>query len=65
MVGKLLPPPQSHTCEWVRDQVGVIAALHHAIDKVEEPSLAGIQTPPFKQTSPIVNSSLSFLFLGF
>jgi len=35
VVGKRLPPLQSHAIEWVRDWVRVIAALHHAIDKVE------------------------------
>jgi len=35
VVGKRLPPLQSHAFEWVRDWVRVIAALHHAIDKVE------------------------------
>jgi len=42
VVGKRLPPLQSHAFEWVRDWVRVIAALHHAIDKVEKPSLDGI-----------------------
>ena len=35
VVRKRLPPLQSHAFEWVRDWVRVIAALHHAIDKVE------------------------------
>jgi hypothetical protein len=35
VVGKRLPPLQSHAIEWVRDRVGVIAAPHHTIDKVE------------------------------
>jgi len=42
VVGKRLPPLQSHAFEWVRDWVRVITALHHTIDKVEEPSLVGI-----------------------
>jgi len=42
VVGKRLPPLQSHAFEWARDWVRVIAALHHAIDKVEKPSLDGI-----------------------
>jgi hypothetical protein len=42
VVGKRLPPLQSHAIEWARDWVRVIAALHHAIDKVEKPSLDGI-----------------------
>jgi hypothetical protein len=33
-VRKHLPPLPSHACEWVRDWVRVIAALHHAINKV-------------------------------
>jgi hypothetical protein len=43
VVGKRLPPLQSHAFEWVRDWVRVIAALHHAIDKVEKPSLDAIR----------------------
>jgi hypothetical protein len=39
VVGKRLPPLQSHAFESVRDWVRVIAALHHAIDKVENPLL--------------------------
>ena len=42
MVGKRPPPLHSHAIEWARDWVRVIAALHHAIGKVEEPSLDGI-----------------------
>ena len=42
VVGERLPPLQSHAFEWVRDWVRVIAALHHAIDKFEKPSLDGI-----------------------
>jgi len=41
-VGQRLPRLQSHTFEWVCDWVSIIAALHHAIYKVEEPSLDGI-----------------------
>jgi hypothetical protein len=48
VLGKRLPPQQSHTFECVRDWVRVITALHHAIDKIEKPSLDGI-----RQTSPI------------
>jgi len=35
VVGKRLPPLQSHAIEWVRHWVRVITALHHAVDKVE------------------------------
>jgi hypothetical protein len=35
VVGKRLPLLPSHAFEWVRDRVRVIAALHHAIKKVE------------------------------
>jgi hypothetical protein len=52
VVGKRVPPLQSHAFEWVRDWVRVIAALHHAIDKVEKPSLDGIRHHD-SQTSPI------------
>jgi len=41
-MGKRIPPLQSHAFEWVRGWVRAIAALHHAIDKVEKPSLDGI-----------------------
>jgi hypothetical protein len=68
VVGKRLPPLQSHAFEWVRDWVRVIVALHHAIDKVEKPSLD--HPPPrfreLKNHVPIIISSLSFsvLFLS-
>jgi hypothetical protein len=42
VVGKRLPPLQSHTFEWVRDWIRVIGALHHNIDKFEQHSLDGI-----------------------
>jgi len=42
VVGKWLPPLQCHPFEWVWDWVRVIAALHHAMDKVENPSQKGI-----------------------
>jgi len=45
-VGKRLAPQQSHAFKWVRDCVRVIAADHHAINKVEEPSLDGIWHHP-------------------
>jgi len=57
VVGKRLPPLQSHAIEWVRDWVRVIVALHHAIGKVEKPSLDGIG-----DTSPITYQSSSHLF---
>jgi hypothetical protein len=40
-VGKRLPPLHTHRFECVGDWVRVIAALHHAIDKVEKPLLDG------------------------
>ena len=43
VVGKRLPPVSSHAFEWVRGWVRVIAALHHAINKVEKPLLDGIR----------------------
>jgi hypothetical protein len=51
VVGKRLPPLQSHAFEWARDWVRVIAALHHAIDKVEKPSLDGIRHHDFLVSS--------------
>ena len=69
MVGKRLPPLQSHAFEWARDWVRVIAALHHAIDRVETPSLDGIRhhDPDRDLTNhvPIIISSLSFFSLLF
>ena len=67
VVGKRLPPLQSHAIEWARDWVRVIAALHHAIDKVEKPSLDGIRDDddpdrPHQSSSHLFPSSL-FCFL--
>jgi len=42
VVGKWPPPLQIDAFEWARDWVRVIAALHNAIDKVENHSLDGI-----------------------
>jgi len=58
VVGKRLPPLQSHAIERVRDWVRVIAALHHAIDKVEYPTASDTTN----QTSPITYLSSSHLF---
>jgi len=65
VVGKRLPPLQSHAIECARDWVRVIAALHHAIDKVEKPSLDGIRhhDPDLTNHVPIIISSLSFFSL--
>jgi hypothetical protein len=63
VVGKRLPPLQSHALEWVHDWVRVIAALHHAIDMAEKPSLDGIRD--FTNHVPIIISSLSFFSLLF
>jgi len=64
VVGKRLPPLQSHAIEWARDWVRVIAALHHAIDKVEKPSLDGIRhhdpDRPDQSSSHLFPSSLIF-----
>jgi len=60
--GKTAPTTTKPRIEWVRDWVRVIAALHHAIDKVEKPSLDGIRRPRFRQTSPITYQSSSHLF---
>ena len=60
VVGKLLPPLQSHAIEWARDWVRVIVALHHAIDKVEKPSLDGIRH--HDSDRPITYKSSSHLF---
>jgi len=61
VVGKRLQPLHIHAIEWVRervrDRVRVIAALHHAIYKVEKPSLDGIQHH-HPETVPIMISSL-------
>jgi hypothetical protein len=65
VVGKRLPPLQSHAFEWVHDWVRVIAALHHAIDKVEKPSLDGIRDDHDPEASPIIISSLSFFSVLF
>jgi hypothetical protein len=67
VVGKRLPPLQCHAFEWVRDWVRVIAALHHAIDKVEKPSLDGIRDDhdserPHQLSSHLFPSSM-FCFL--
>jgi len=48
VVRKRLPPLQSHAFEWVHDWVRVIAALRHAIGKVEKPSLDDIRRPRFR-----------------
>jgi hypothetical protein len=65
VVGKRLPPLQSHAFEWVRDWVRVIAALHHAIDKVEKHSVDGIRHHDSQTDAPIIISSLSFFSLLF
>jgi hypothetical protein len=67
VVGKRLPPLQSHAFEWVRDWVRVIAALHHAIDKVEKPSLDGIRhhDPDRPHQSRSNHHLISFLLLSF
>jgi hypothetical protein len=66
VVGKRLPPLQSHAFEWVRDWVRVIAALHHAIDKVEKPSLDGIRDTTIQTDQSRSNHHLiSFLLLSF
>jgi len=67
VVGKRLPPLQTHAFEWVRDWVRVIPALHHAINKVENPSLDGIRghhdsERPHQSSSHLFPSSL-FCFL--
>jgi len=64
VLGKRLPPLQSHAFEWVRDWVRVIAARHHAIDTVEKPSVDGIRNYD-PETVPIIISSLSFFSLLF
>jgi hypothetical protein len=64
LVGKRLPPLQSHAFEWVRDWVRVIAPLHHAIDKVEKPSLDGIRRTTI-QTDLTNHHLISFLLLCF
>jgi len=64
VVGKWHPALQSHAFEWVRDWVRVVAALHHAIDKVEKPSLDGIRH--HDSDRDLTNHHLiSFLFLCF
>jgi hypothetical protein len=65
VVGKRLPPLQSHAFEWVRDWVRVIAALHHAIDKVEKASLDHNTDRHLTNHVPIIISSLSFFSLLF
>jgi len=67
VVGKRLPPLQSHAFEWVRDWVRVIVALHHAIDKVEKPSLDGIQDHDSERPhqSRTNYHLISFLLLSF
>jgi len=60
VVGKWLPPLQSHAFRWLRDWVRVIAALHHVIDKVEKPSLDGIRHQDSDR--PITYQSSSHLF---
>jgi hypothetical protein len=63
VVRKRLPPLQSHAFELVRDWIRVIAALHHAIDKVEKPSLDGIRD--LTNHIAIIFSSLSFFSFCF
>jgi len=63
VVGIWPPPLQSDPNEWVRDWVRVIAALHHAIDTVEKPSLDGIQHHN-PEISPITHL-ICFLLLSF
>jgi len=67
VVGKRLPPLQSHAIEWARGWVRVIAALHHTIDKVEKHSLDGIRhhersRPHESRTN---HHLISFLLLSF
>jgi len=69
VVGKRLPPLQSHAFEWVRGWVRAVASLHHAIDKVEKPSLDGIwhhdTDRDLTNHVPIIISSLSFFSVLF
>jgi hypothetical protein len=61
VAGKRRPPLQSHAFGWVRDCLRVIAAVHHAIDKVEKPSLDSIRNDDSELTNhvSIIFSSLS------
>jgi len=65
--GKTAPTTTSHAFEWVRVWVRVIVALHHAIDKVEKPSLDGIRhhdsDRPHQSRSN--HHLISFLLLSF
>jgi len=66
VVGKRRPPLQSHAFEWVRDWVRAIVALHHGIDKVDQPLLHGIRHhDPETNHIPIIISSLSFFSVSF
>jgi len=64
VVGNRLPPLQSDAIEWARDWVRVIAALHHAINKVENPSQDGIRDTTI-QTDLTNHHLISFLLLSF
>ena len=65
MVGKRLPPLQSHAFEWVRDWVRAIAALHHAIDKVEKPSLDRFRDDHHSARDRTNHHLICFLLLSF
>jgi len=63
VMGKQLPPLQTHAFEWVLDWVTLIPALHHAIDKVEKRLVDGIRH--LTNHVPIIISSLSFFSIVF
>jgi hypothetical protein len=62
VVGKQLPPLQTDEFEWVRDLVGVIVAVYHAIDKVEKLTLDGIRHHDRDLTNPHL---ITFLLVSF
>jgi len=66
VVGTRLPPLYSHAIEWARHWVRLIMALHHAIDKVQKPSLDSIRHHnPATNYLPIIISSVCFFYLLF
>ena len=63
--GKTAPTTTKPCIEWVRDWVRVIAALHHAIDKVEKASLDGIRHHDSDRPHQLSSHFLSFFSLLF
>jgi hypothetical protein len=66
--GKMAPTTTKPRIEWVRGRVRIIARVHHAIDKVEKPSLDGIRDnhdPDRPHQSCTNHHLISFFLLSF